>query len=71
MRGLRQLDGRVYESRWGWLMPFGIFYKLGRGDAGRKERLAPYLLDPVGGWMYNAGRIRDRRQGRPTDPGNG
>ena len=65
----RRLDDRIYESRAGWLMPGGIFYKLGQRDTGSRERWWPYLFGLIDGWMYNAGRVRRRARGEqpPAD----
>lgn len=64
LRWLRRLDDRALNSRLGWLLPggLGIFYKLGRRDRSPRERLWPYLLDPLCGWLYNSGREDALRQ---------
>ena len=65
--GVRQLDDRAYESRFGWLMPGGLLYKLGRRDGPEKRRWWPYLLDwPLGGWLYNGGRRRTEGESRKS-----
>lgn len=63
---LYRLDDRVYESRWGWLMPGGIFWKLGRRDASGRERALPYFFGLADGWMYNAARERSAREARSS-----
>jgi hypothetical protein len=62
--GVRRLDDKFYESRFGWLMPGGIFWKLGRRDGRSRERFWPYLFGLLDGWMYNAGRDRRTRERR-------
>lgn len=59
---LWRLDDRAYESRWGWVMPGGIFWKLGRRDTNRRERVLPYFLGFTEGWFYNAARQRSARE---------
>jgi hypothetical protein len=59
---LWRLDDRAYESRAGWLMPGGIFWKLGRRDRRQGERFWPYLLGLGDGWLYNAARERTARE---------
>lgn len=57
-RWAKAVDERVYESRAGWMMPGGLFWKLGRRDDKPGERVWPYLTGLLNGWMYNAGRLR-------------
>jgi hypothetical protein len=61
---LWRLDDRVYESRWGWVMPGGIFWKLGRRDSSDRERVLPYFLGFTEGWFYNSARARSAREAR-------
>lgn len=61
----KQRDGKdsIYDTGWGWLLPGGWFYKLGRTDDSPRERLWPYLFGGLfDGWLYNAGRERRRRE---------
>lgn len=68
----RGVDDRAYESKVGWLMPFGLFWKLGRRDERPGERFWPYFLNPIGGWVYNAGRERRARENTgPPSPIDG
>jgi hypothetical protein len=64
---LWRLDDRVYESRLGWLMPGGVFWKLGRRDSSGRERIAPYFLGFTEGWFYNAARARSAREARAQE----
>ena len=59
----RDSDDSIYDTGWGWLLPGGWFYKLGRGDDSPRERLWPYLFGGLlDGWLYNSGRERRRRE---------
>ena len=59
----RDTDDSIYDTGWGWLLPGGWFYKLGRGDDSPRERLWPYLFGGLlDGWLYNSGRERRRRE---------
>lgn len=62
MEKLWKLDDQAYESRWGWLMPGGLGWKLGRRDTTERERLWPYLVGLTDGWFYNAARERSVRE---------
>jgi len=60
---VRDSEDSIYESGWGWLLPGGWFYKLGRGDDSPRERIWPYLFGGMlDGWLYNSGRERRRRE---------
>jgi hypothetical protein len=58
---LRALDQRLMDSKLGWLLPGGFEYKLGQRDRSENERWWVYLLGPLRGWNYNAGRERAAR----------
>lgn len=58
---LRRLDDRALASKFGWLLPGGVAYKLGRRDRREGERWSAYLLGGGFGWLYNAGRVDARR----------
>jgi hypothetical protein len=49
------------DSKLGWLLPGGFEYKLGQRDRSENERWWVYLLGPLRGWNYNAGRERAAR----------
>jgi hypothetical protein len=42
---------RAYDSRWGWLLPSGVAWKLGRRPSRRRAALACFL-DPLGFFTY-------------------
>lgn len=42
---------RIYDSRWGWLLPSGISWKLGRRPSRRRAVLAAFL-NPLDFAMY-------------------
>jgi hypothetical protein len=59
----RNSDDSIYDSGWGWLLPGGWFYKLGRGDDGTRERVWPYVFGGwLDAWLYNSGLERRRRE---------
>ena len=59
----RDSDHSLYDTGWGWLLPGGWFYKLGRGDDSPRERIWPYVFGGLlDGWLYNSGRERRRRE---------
>ncbi len=55
---LYALDHRALNSRWGLLViPWQwVPYRLGRRFGGRREKIAPYLYNPVVGSLWNRGR---------------
>lgn len=44
----------LLESQWGWWVPFGLFWKLGRKQADSDVRW-PYFFGLPAGWLYRAG----------------
>lgn len=61
--GQRGRDDSIYDTGWGWLLPGGFFYKLGRSDSSPRERVWPYFFGgPLDGWLYNSARERRRRE---------
>ena len=36
-------QGRIYDTRWGWLLPSGVSWKLGRKPSLRRAILAVFL----------------------------
>ena len=53
---LDPLSHKILGGPLGWIWPGGLFYKLGRIDGRREERLIPYSFGPLDGFYYNAGR---------------
>jgi hypothetical protein len=61
--GRRPGEPSLYDRDWGWLLPGGFWYKLGKRDTSSRERVLPYVFGGLfDGFMYNSGRVRRRRE---------
>ena len=58
---------RIYDSRWGWLLPSGISWKLGRKPSRPRAALAAFL-NPLDFAMYRDAEALSKHDGDSLTP---
>lgn len=64
--GVSTRSKRFYDSRWGWLLPSGISWKLGRKPSRRRAVLAAFI-NPLDFAMYREAEELSRRSDSDAD----